>query len=171
MKFQFGITRLNLARRYLWGALVAALIPLVLISGLYDRYSANLLNNLIDNRINANLEATAAKMSNFMAVQINRLENIVDLPDTTEFFLNDPKDGVSELLGDFLRLETESPDIYAIELADIDGEIVQTIPDTRHRSKPKNYNTLPLVQHGSVEVLGPVLPSCLNTVFQVWMLR
>ena len=154
----FEIRRQNLARRYLWGALIAALIPLGVIAGLYDRYSANLLDNLITNRVNANLEATAARMSNFMAVQVNRLENIVDLPDTTEFFLSESDGGVSNLLGDFLRLETESPDIYAIELAGIDGDVLQTIPETRKRTKPEDYNTLPLIQHGTVEVLGPVLP-------------
>ncbi len=159
MRRYFGLGNLNLARRYLWGALVAALIPLVIIAISYDRYSANLLNNLITNRINANLEATAARMSNFMAVQVNRLENIVDLPDTTEFFVNGKDQGISELLGDFLHLETESPDIYAIELADIDGNILQTIPATRTRTKPENYNTLPLVQHETAEVLGPVLPN------------
>lgn len=152
------ISRLNLARRYLWGALIAALIPLAILAALYDRYSANLLDNLITDRVNANLEATAAKMSNFMSVQINRLENIVDLPDTTEFFRNSDANEVSELLGDFLRLETESPDIYAIELSDVDGNILQTIPETRKRQKPEGYNTLPLIQHEAVEVLGPVLP-------------
>lgn len=159
LEIKLPFTRSNLARRYLWGALVAALIPLAVIALLYDRYSANLLNNLITNRVNANLEATAARMNNFMAVQINRLENIADLPDTTEFFQNDSNAEISSLLSDFLRLETESPDIYAIELADIDGNILQTIPETRTRTKPPNYNTLPQVQHGSVEVLGPVLPN------------
>lgn len=154
----FKFRKLNLARRYLWAALVAALIPLVIIAILYDRYSANLLNNLITNRVNANLEATAAKMNNFMSVQVKRLENIVDLPDTTGFFQAESKNKMSNLLHDFLHLETESPDIYAIELADMDGNILQTIPTTRARNKPENFNTLPLVQHGSAEVLGPVLP-------------
>jgi len=154
----FSFSKLNLARRYLWGALVAAVIPLILIAALYDQYSANLLKNLITNRVNANLEATAAKMSNFMSVQVNRLENIVDLADTTDFFRSEQDTTMSELLQDILLLETESPDIYAIELADIQGNILQTVPSTRTRSKPENYNTLPLVQHGSVEVLGPVLP-------------
>ncbi len=155
---QIGIAKTNLARRYLWGALVAALIPLVLIAGLYDRYSANLLNNIVTNRVEANLDATTAKINNYMAVQINRLENIVDLPDTADFFRNSSKSEVSELLGDFLRLEIENPDIYAIELADIDGNIIQTIPETRARKKPENYSTLPLVQYESIEILGPLLP-------------
>lgn len=158
MSLRFGFRKLNLARRYLWAALVAALIPLVIIAVLYDSYSANLLSNLITNRVNANLEATAAKMSNFMSVQVKRLENIVDLPDTTDFFQSKNDREISELLQDFLHLETESPDIYAIELADTNGRILQTIPRSRSRSRPENFNVLPLVQHGSVEVLGPVLP-------------
>ncbi len=149
----------NLARRYLWGALIAALIPLALIAGLYDRYSANLLENLITNRVNDNLEATVAKMNNFIAVQVNRLENIVDLPDTSKFFQNGSGGEVSELLGEFLSLETENNDIYAIELADLDGNILTVIPSTRARTKPENYNTLPFVQHERAEILGPVLPA------------
>ena len=159
MRLPLPFRRLNLARRYIWGALVAALIPLAIIASLYDRYSANLLNNLITNRVDAGLEATAAKLNNFMAVQVNRLENIVDLPDTTTFFLSHEESSVSQLLSDFLRIETESPDIYAIEFSDINGNILQTIPETRTRAKPEGYNTLPLIQHGAVEVLGPVLPS------------
>lgn len=152
------VRKLNLARRYLWGALVAALMPLVIMAALYDRYSAILLDNLIENRVNSNLEAVAAKMSNFMAVQVNRLENIVDLPATTDFFTEGSDHGMADLLSDFLLLETENPDIYAIELASVNGDILQTIPATRARTKPDNYNTLPQVHHGSVELLGPVLP-------------
>ncbi len=158
MRLKLPFTRLNLARRYIWGALVVALIPLALIAGLYDRYSANLLNNLVTNRVESELEATAAKLDNFLATQVNRLENIVDLPDTTAFFANHEDSDLRPLLADFLRIETESPDIYAIELADIDGNTLQTIPSNRYREKPDDFSTLPLVQHGAVTILGPVLP-------------
>jgi len=63
-----------------------------------------------------------------MSVQVNRLENIVDLADTTDFFRSEQDTTMSELLQDILLLETESPDIYAIELADIQGNILQTVP-------------------------------------------
>ena len=158
LKLSLPITRLNVVRRYLLGALFAALIPLALIAGLYDRYSANLLNNLIANRVETNLEATAARMSNFMAVQVKRLENIADLPDATDFFKAGSQNEVSLLLSDILSLEAENPDIYAIELSDNDGTILHTVPRTRSRSQPPSHSTLPLVQHESVEVLGPVLP-------------
>lgn len=159
MKLWPAPERLNLARRYLWGALVAALIPLAIIAGLYDRYSVNLLNNLIENRVETNLEATAAKMSNFMAVQINRLENIVDLPDTSAYFLASGEKQVTDLLSDILSLETESQDIYAVELADTNGNVLHTVPKQRLRDRPSEFTTLPFVQHDGSEVLGPVLPS------------
>lgn len=154
----FRANRLNLARRYLWGALVAALIPLVLIATLYDRYSANLVDNLVTNRVNAHLEGAAVRMSNFMAVQVNKLESIVDLPDTTDFFLEQDGFAISPLMRDFLLLEVESPDVYAIELSRVSGETIATVPGNRARQEPEDLTTLPLVQHGPVEVLGPVLP-------------
>ncbi|WP_269584119.1 sensor histidine kinase [Roseibium sp. Sym1] len=155
----FRANRLNLARRYLWGALVAALIPLVLIATLYDRYSANLVDNLITNRVNAHLEGAAVRMSNFMAVQVNKLESIVDLPDTTDFFLDRDNNAISPLMRDFLLLEVESPDVYAIELSRVSGETIATVPANRARRRPNDHNLLPLVQQGAVEILGPVLPS------------
>ncbi len=159
MKLSLPFARMNVARRYLWGALIAALIPLAVISVLYDRYSANLLDNLIVNRVDSNLEATAVRLSNFMAFQLNRLDNVVDLPDTTAFFLGDDQRQVSALLNDILSLEAESLDIYAIELSDVDGNTLYTIPRTRTRTKPASYNTLPQIIHEGVEVLGPVVPT------------
>lgn len=158
MTGRFKATKLNVARRYLWGALVAALIPLITIAALYDRYSANLLGNLISNRVDANLEATAAKMNNFMSVQVNRLENIVDLADTAAFFQAGSAAGMSDLLEDILRLEAESADIYAIDLVNSDGAVLKTFPRTQGLADVTADETLPWVQHGDVEVLGPVLP-------------
>ena len=154
----FKSLQLNVARRYLWGALVAALIPLIAIAALYDRYSANLLNNLISNRVNANLEATAARMNNFMSVQVNRLENIVDLTDTAAFFQTGPQADVSELLEDILRLEAESSDIYAIELSDVGGTVLKVFPETREIGAIEGEETLPWIQHANAELLGPVTP-------------
>lgn len=150
--------KLSVVRRYLWGSLIAALIPLVLVAGLYDRYSANLLNSITTSRFQFELDATTAKVVNFMEVQINLLQNIANLPDTIEFFENDSDGDISERLEDFLLLETENPDIYAIELTDVDNNVLQTIPRTGERPRPKTYNTLPLTFYEGVEVLGPVLP-------------
>lgn len=159
MSEQRPVASQNVARRYLWAALVAALIPLIVIASLYDRYSANLLRNLIDNRVEANLEATSAKMSNFMAVQVNRLENIVDLPEVTAFFTSGGQAQLSDLLTDLLLLEVENPDIYAIELTDVNHQVLRSFPATRPRETIADLQTLPWVQHGAAGVLGPVMPT------------
>ncbi|SCZ64626.1 HAMP domain-containing protein [Epibacterium ulvae] len=158
MKLWSSEHRLSVVRRYLLGSLVAALIPLALVAGLYDRYSADLLDNITTNRFDFELNETSAKVVNFVEVQINLLKNIANLPDTTVFFTGDADGEISQLLEDLLLLETESPDIYAIELADLDGNVLQTIPRTDVHTRPSNHNILPLIFYEGVEILGPVLP-------------
>jgi len=68
------MTRLNAARRFLWGSLVAAPIHFLTIVGHYHRHSANLFKNTMKKPGGANFEATAAKMRNIMAVQVSRLD-------------------------------------------------------------------------------------------------
>jgi len=152
-----NFSELNLARRYLWGALVAALIPLILIAVTYDRYSASLLNTLVTNRLNSDIEAVAARMSNYLASHRNRLENIADLRDVTLFFQNGHQT-LSPQLNDLMLLEIGSPDIYAIEFSNPDEDIVLTVPSSRSRERPKNHTTLPFVEVGETEIIGPVLP-------------
>lgn len=107
------LPELNLARRYLWGALVAALIPLILIAFIYDRYSASLLSTLVTNRQNSEVEAVAARMSSYLSVHLMRLDNIADLRDVTDYFQSDQV-ALTAQLEDLLLLEVENPDIYAI---------------------------------------------------------
>lgn len=152
------VPKLNLARRYLWGALIAALIPLVLIAIIYDRYSASLLSTLVTNRLNSEIEAVAARMSNYLSAHRTRLDNIADLRDVTLFFQN-ANFVLAPQLADLLLLEVESPDIYAIELYGRDGEVINTVPASRARSRPENYTTLPFVEIDGTEIIGPVLPS------------
>ncbi|MEO9648542.1 MAG: ATP-binding protein [Roseobacter sp.] len=152
-----NFSKFNLARRYLWGALIAALIPLILIAVIYDRYSASLLNTLVTNRLNSDVEAVAARMSNYLVSHRNRLKNIVDLRDVTLFFQNGHQT-LSPQLADLMFLEVGSPDIYAIEFLNSEDEIIFTVPISRSRERPKNFTTLPFVEIGGTEIIGPVLP-------------
>ncbi|MEP2474985.1 MAG: ATP-binding protein [Paracoccaceae bacterium] len=152
-----NFSKLNLARRYLWGALIAALIPLILIAVIYDRYSASLLNTLVTNRLNSDVEAVAARMSNYLTSHRNRLKNIADLRDVTLFFQNSHQT-LSPQLADLMFLEVGSPDIYAIEFSNSADEIIFTVPTLRSREPPENFTTLPFVEIGGTEIIGPVLP-------------
>lgn len=152
------LPELNLARRYLWGALVAALIPLILIAFIYDRYSASLLSTLVTNRQNSEVEAVAARMSSYLSVHLMRLDNIADLRDVTDYFQSDQV-ALTAQLEDLLLLEVENPDIYAIELSDPDGLTLKTVPASRQRIDLKNDTTLPFVEFGGGQFIGPVLPT------------
>lgn len=152
------IPKLNLARRYLWGALIAALIPLILIAFIYDRYSASLLNTFVTDRLNGQVEVVAARMKNYLFVQKDRLENITDLRDVTSFFQSEnPK--LSPQLTDLLLLEVQNPDIYAIELSDPTGAIINIVPESQNRMASKDQTTLPYIEIGETAFIGPKMPT------------
>ncbi|MEP6045257.1 MAG: ATP-binding protein [Roseobacter sp.] len=109
------------------------------------------------NRLNSDVEAVAARMSNYLVSHRNRLKNIVDLRDVTLFFQNGHQT-LSPQLADLMFLEVGSPDIYAIEFLNSEDEIIFTVPISRSRERPKNFTTLPFVEIGGTEIIGPVLP-------------
>lgn len=149
---------LNLARRYLWGAMLGGLLPLAIISVLYDRYSVDLQDRLLNTQLNSNLESAASELGVFLSGQINRLENLADLSDTADFFLSASDQSMTTLLADLLLLETESPDIYAIELSDLEGNVIRTVPPTQSRRMPEDFTTIPQVLHNRASIFGPVTP-------------
>lgn len=147
----------NLARRYLYATIAIALIPLLLIAGIYDRYSKQLIDTIYESRIEGNLDSVAAQMNSVLTGQVNRLENIVDLAETASYFLEQPNP-ISDHLLDFLLLEAESADIYAIELYNTDDVVVATVPVTGVDWRSLKTTT-PHVLHAQTEVIGPILPT------------
>lgn len=151
----YVLKRTNLARRYLIATLFAALVPLILVSFLYDRYSKQLIDKIFESRIEGNLDSVAAQMNSFLIGQINRLENIVDLPDAAQFFVN-PSEPLEDRLLDFLLLEAESANVYAIEFFDVDGHQIASVPAAITSSDPQKTTT-PQVMLSGTEVIGPIL--------------
>jgi len=127
------------------------------VAAIYDRYSKQLIDTLFESRIEGDLDSVAAHMNSVLAGQINRLENIVDLADTASFFRARPAPITDHLL-DFLLLEAESADVYAIALYDAQDAFVTAVPVTGVSWQPP-ATTTPLVMHDGTEVLGPILPS------------
>lgn len=151
------IADLTLAKRYLWGTLIAALLPLLVIAFLYDRYSANLLRNIVSSKVEINLEATAAQVNNFVSGQVNRLKNIADLPEIVEI-LTRKDQNLSDRYLDLMLLETESPDIYRIEFSDLNGRLLVSVPASHGGRGNGQTDDLRIVDHNGVEILGPALP-------------
>ena len=152
-----ALRRANLARRYLYANIAVALIPLLVVAAIYDRYSKQLIDTVYQSRIEGDLDLVAAQMSSILTGQVNRLENIVDLAATAGFF-NEPGTELDEDLLDFLLLEAESADVYAIELYDAADKPIATVPVSAVSWRQPDTTT-PLVLHQGTEVLGPVMPT------------
>ncbi len=151
-----ALMRADIARRYFYATVVAALIPLITVAALYDRYYKQLIDTVFESRVEGDLGSAAARMNSFIAGQINRLENIVDIPDTASFFKERPAQ-IGVQLFDFLLLEAESADVYSIELLDLDDSVIAAVPAVGTVSA-KPSTTTPFVLHGGAEIIGPVLP-------------
>lgn len=152
------LSRLVLVKRYLWGSLVVAIVPLVLLAALYDRYSTDLLDNLVVERIDGELEATSVKMESFINTHVKRLENIIDLPEVADSFADAQDKVLSSQLIDLLYLEVENPDIYGVEFLDSSGQRLRAIPHLSEQLSSPDYSQLPHVQSRRVEIIGPILP-------------
>lgn len=151
------LSRLVLVKRYLWGSLIVAIAPLVLLAALYDRYSSDLLDNLLTERIDRELNTTSVKMIGFINTQIKRLDNLVDLPEITQVFTQNSKARLPNQLVDFLYLEIGNPDIYGVEFFNSGGEYLRSLPPQSREQQAPDYSSLPVIQYNGAEILGPVL--------------
>lgn len=147
----------SLARRYMVAALCAALLPLLTISILYDRYAADLIHRISDSRIEGETEAVAARMGSFLAGQMNRLENIADLPATAAFLRAGVGQPIDDAYFDFLLLEAESPEVYSIALLDHEERLVVAAP-AGAGGQDAIPVTAPFVRHAGTDIIGPILP-------------
>ncbi|WP_194269239.1 sensor histidine kinase [Tritonibacter litoralis] len=140
----------------MFAALVAAIVPLLVIAFLYDRYSVRLIDTISRSRTEGEVQAVAVRMGSFLRAQLNRLENIADLPETAQFLASDHP-VMSDTLYDFLLLEADSPDVYAIELYSMEERLLATVPQTQS-PPPVQDATTPFVSFEQADVIGPVLP-------------
>ncbi len=152
------LSRLVLVKRYLWGSLIVAIAPLVLLAVLYDRYTSDLLANLLTAKVGGELEATSVKMKGFLNAQAKRLDNLVDLPEVGEAFSIENNKALPTKLMDLLLLEVGDSDIYNIEFFDLSGNCIRAVPMPPRQNRVKDYSTLPLQKVGNLEILGPVIP-------------
>lgn len=151
------LSQLVLVKRYLWGSLIVAIVPLLLLAGMYDRYSSDLLQKLVIEKTQAELEVVVVQMSAFINSQVFRLENLVDLPLMSHIVQQEKNLILPDTLLDFLYLESSGQDIYAVELYNVKNELLHSVPSQR-LSIMSNRAWLPLIQLEKAAILGPILP-------------
>lgn len=126
MMFDFG--QLVLVKRYLWGSLLVAILPLLLVAALYDHHSSDLTDRLLLERIENDLEATLIKINSFIDAQKKRLGNIADLPEINSIFNNKFGHELPPILLDIIHFEIGDTDIYGLLLYDAKGKFIRSFP-------------------------------------------
>jgi two-component system sensor histidine kinase AtoS len=117
----------SLSARYLLVSLLAALVPLGATVVLYDRYAAELVVRLADQRLESRLTAAASKLADFLRTKAFQLEALADFPELAAIAHTDLH-RLDERLLNLLRYETDAPDVYGVLLFDAAGRVLAALP-------------------------------------------
>lgn len=154
----------SLSARYLFVSLLAALVPLVATVILYDRYAADLVVRLADQRVESRLTAAGSKLTDFLKTKAFQLETLADFPELAQLAHGDLNRLDARLLN-LLRYEADAPDIYGVLFFDEAGRVLAALPGQGAAGSPLweerefSVGMLPRVEFQGTELIGPRLPS------------
>ncbi|MFZ5558899.1 MAG: ATP-binding protein [Pseudomonadota bacterium] len=154
----------SLSARYLFVSLLAALVPLVITVILYDRYAADLVVRLADQRLESRLTAAGSRLADFLKTKTFQLETLADFPELAQLAHGDLNRLDGRLLN-LLRYEADSPDIYGVLFFDEVGRVLAALPGHGAAGSPLweegefSVGMLPRVEFQGAELIGPRLPS------------
>ncbi|PIV71532.1 MAG: two-component sensor histidine kinase [Rhodocyclales bacterium CG17_big_fil_post_rev_8_21_14_2_50_68_7] len=153
----------SLSARYLVVSLLAAIVPLAAAVTLYDRYAADLVLRLADQRVESTLAATASKLGDFLRNKAYQLDGLADFPPLAQIAGTQVGDLDTRLLTR-LQVEADSPDVYGILFFDRADRVIAALhgqsaiePELRDEAGPA-LAALPRVDFQGVELIGPMLP-------------
>ncbi len=144
--------RLLLVKKYLLISLLLSITPLLISALLYDRYTASLLDNILAERLESDVEASAESMRQFLGIRANRLGNLADIPEIEQVFSLDKQRPLSENLLDFIYLEVGSADVYSVSFISPEKQLIRSIPSS---SMLASYSQ-PTIRFNEVDIIPPV---------------
>jgi len=151
--------RNGLARRYLFSALLIALVPLGLLAMVYDTQYVRALDKVTESRTNARLSGAENLLRTFLQERIYELESLADSPEIFEWLsAARPGDQPGQAMEAELRQQLDSPHVYGV------------VTKPGHFLQPQWHMTetlltgvtlaeLPVTRIDGAELLGPVLPT------------
>lgn len=143
----------SVASRYIIFSLTAALLPIVVLSALYDNYFVGLINKVTDKQNSAQIVAYENTVRHFFKEREIELGDLKDQFDSPRFYdLNATFDLVPELEA-LLRVLSDTKYIYAILFYGDDGQVVHTFPSNSPLA-PYGQD-LSVTTHEGMEILGP----------------
>ncbi|MBU2955916.1 HAMP domain-containing sensor histidine kinase [Marinobacter sp. F3R08] len=133
---KISLWRNSLVRRYLVLALLVTVLPLLVVTWLYDRFTGELLEDLGEQQVQYSMNATRAALSGFLKARQFELETIVDLPNIERFVLEDPMSSDLEPTHALISFETDSFDIYGVLFFDAQWELKAALPGVASSGSP-----------------------------------
>jgi two-component system sensor histidine kinase AtoS len=154
--------RRSAVRKYALIVIASAVVPMVLVGVLYDRYARSLLVEFTGERVDARLVATASRIGAFLEARTNQLGKLARHPSAWALRLEDP--GHSGEMVDLVRLEADHPDLYGILVFSPDGALAeaymgQAASGPPYLGGPFATDGLARARLGDAEVVGPVPPA------------
>lgn len=133
---KISLWRHSFVRRYLVLALLIAVLPLVVVTWLYDRFTGELLEDLGEQKVQHSMNATRAVLSGFLKARQFELETIVDLPNIERFVSEDPMSAELERTHALISFETDSLDIYGVLFFDAQWQLKTALPGVASSGSP-----------------------------------
>lgn len=142
---KISLWRHGFVRRYLIIALLITVLPLVVVTWLYDRFTGELLESLGEQEVQHSMNATRAALSGFLKARQFELETIVDLPNIERFLSEARASSELESTRELISFETDSFDIYGVLFFDAQWQLRTALPGVASSGAPYwGEKTLPL---------------------------
>ncbi|MFQ5785399.1 MAG: PAS domain-containing sensor histidine kinase [Alphaproteobacteria bacterium] len=156
--------RNSIAFRYFLVSLIAAVVPMIVIGALYDRYSSGLVDTLTGERLERRLTAIAGRLTGFLNSRFYQLETLSGYPALASMVSPTGFESVDAGLMAVVQFEADQPDLYGILLFSNDGDLVRAIPGRAAAGPPYwgggsfSLDGLDRITVPGGEVLGPIPP-------------
>lgn len=161
---KISLWRNSLVRRYLILALLVTVLPLLVVTWLYDRFTGDLLEDLGEQKVQHSMNATRASLSGFLKARQFELETIVDLPNIERFLSGDPLSSELEPTHALISFETDSLDIYGVLFFDAQWQLKTALPGIASSGSPYwgeaafSLAGLPRIKFSDFWLIGPQAP-------------
>lgn len=153
----------SIIRRYLILSLLASAIPVVWVGLLYDRFSESAFQTVLEEKLSAQLTATASRLSSFIEARRYQAETLANFPGINQ--LVDTRQGLaSQQVSALLQVESDLPDLFGILFFSADEALQKVIPGQAASGPPywsdAAFHTtgLPRTLVGDMELVGPAAP-------------
>jgi two-component system, NtrC family, sensor histidine kinase HydH len=149
--------RHSVVRRFSLLLLGSAVIPMVVVGFVYDRYARHLLDEFTGERIQSQLAATASRIGAFVDARAYQLETLATYPEPSPA-------GPGAAITSMAHIEADAADLYGILFFSDSGQLVRAIAGQAASGPPywsdfeDDLATLPRQAHGEATVVGPVPP-------------